>query len=517
MDKIKFFILATTAGLFLFSGLNHSQVYDFIDDFESYTAGQQLACQDSINWTTFFGNPCDPVEDPYISTNYSLTGTKSVKIVQNNDLVKLFGSHTSGYWIISFWIYIPSGKAGYFNTLTGFTPNPYQWGMECYFDLGGVGRLLNGGTVNFNWETNTWQFVKLIIDLDMDQARFWFDETLISTWQWSRNGVLDLQLEASDFFGATANDEMYIDNYVFVNPPLTIPPLLAPTNLSAMEIFNPDPQVQLTWQDNSNYEYAFNILRKDGPLFGSGSFEPIGTAPKNATMYIDSTVIVDSTYTYTVVAYNQFEFSDRSNYATILVVVPVELVSFSYEINEKNDVTLSWITATETNNHGFEILRKAHNEDDGWNKLGFVAGHGTTTEIQHYSFTNNNVKPAKYQYRLKQIDFDGSFEYSKIVEVEIPIVNEFLLSQNYPNPFNPTTTIKYQIPEISFVTLIVYDGLGKEISVLVNEEKPVGSYEVDFSAIGGSAAGGNAYSLPSGIYFYRLQAGSFVETKKMIL
>jgi hypothetical protein len=507
MDKIKFFILATTAGLFLFNGLIYSQVIDFFDDFESHISGQQLACQDSINWTTFFGLPCDPVEDPYISTNYSLTGTKSVKIVQNNDLVKPFGSHTSGYWIISFWIYIPSGKAGYINTLTGFTPNPYQWGMECYFDLGGGGRLLNGGTVNFSWESDTWQFVKLIVNLDIDQARFWFDETLISTWQWSRNGVLNLQLEASDFFGATVNDEMYIDNFAFLNPPLTIPPLLAPTNLVAEEIFNPYPQVQLTWQDNSNYEYAFNILRKDGPLFGSGSFEPIGTAPENSTTYIDSTVIVDSTYTYTVVAFNWFEFSDRSNYATILVVVPVELVSFSYEINEKNDVTLSWITATETNNHGFEILRRIQNNIDGWNKIGFVAGYGTTTETQHYSFTDNDVKSGKYQYRLKQIDFDGSFEYSNVIDVEIGSPDKFYLSQNYPNPFNPTTSIQYAVSSPQFVSLKVYDVLGNEIAILVNEEKPAGTYEVEFDGAG----------LPSEIYFYQLKADSYINTKKMII
>ncbi|MFC2093995.1 T9SS type A sorting domain-containing protein [Bacteroidota bacterium] len=103
------------------------------------------------------------------------------------------------------------------------------------------------------------------------------------------------------------------------------------------------------------------------------------------------------------------------------------------------------------------------------------------------------------------------------------IVKEFMLRQNYPNPFNPSTTIKYQIPELSFVTLKVYDVLGNEIATLVNEEKVIGSYEIEFSAIGGSASGGNAYTLPSGVYFYRLQvyapgrAGSFVETKKMIL
>jgi hypothetical protein len=287
--------------------------------------------------------------------------------------------------------------------------------------------------------------------------------------------------------------------------------LLAPTNLVAEEIFNPYPQVQLTWQDNSNYEYAFNILRKDGPLFGSGSFEPIGTAPENSTTYIDSTVIVDSTYTYTVVAYNQFEFSDRSNYATILVVVPVELVSFSYEINEKNDVTLSWITATETNNHGFEILRRIQNNIDGWNKIGFVAGYGTTTETQHYSFTDNDVKSGKYQYRLKQIDFDGSFEYSNVIDVEIGSPDKFYLSQNYPNPFNPITKIRFTISDLRFTSLKVYDVLGKEVATLVDEEKTAGSYEVELSVRQNSIL-----SLSSGIYFYQLKTEEYIETKKMI-
>jgi hypothetical protein len=221
-------------------------------------------------------------------------------------------------------------------------------------------------------------------------------------------------------------------------------------------------------------------------------------------------VIVDSTYTYAVVAYNQYEFSDPSNFATILVVVPVELVSFSYEINEKNDVTLSWITATETNNWRFEIERKTVNYQ--WEKIGFVDGYGTTIKPQFYSFIDESLQTGKYQYRLKQIDYDGSFEYSDIVVVEIGIPNEFTLEQNYPNPFNPTTKIKFSIPFVETrdrvsVQLKVYDVLGNEVATLVNEEKPAGSYEVEWYATG----------LPSGIYFYQLTVGSFIDTKKMIL
>jgi len=117
---------------------------------------------------------------------------------------------------------------------------------------------------------------------------------------------------------------------------------------------------------------------------------------------------------------------------------------------------------------------------------------------------------------LKQMWLDSNwvnnemFTYSYIptgIEQLADGIETYSLSNNYPNPFNPTTNIKYKIPELSFVTLKVYDVLGNEITTLVNNEKPVGSYEVEF----------NATALPSGIYFYRLQAGSFVETKKMVL
>ncbi len=151
------------------------------------------------------------------------------------------------------------------------------------------------------------------------------------------------------------------------------------------------------------------------------------------------------------------------------------------------------------------------------NKIGFVTGHGTTTEPQFYSFTDESVPSGEYQYRLKQIDFDGSFEYSEIVEVEIEAPTEFSLEQNYPNPFNPITKIKYTISSVTLrqaqsdilVTLKVYDVLGNEVATLVNEEKPAGEYEVEFSD--------KSEGLPSGIYFYQLAAGNFLQTKKMIL
>lgn len=188
---------------------------------------------------------------------------------------------------------------------------------------------------------------------------------------------------------------------------------------------------------------------------------------------------------------------------------PVELSSFIGTVNNST-VELSWTTASEVNNRGFEVEKKNakwKSEEGKWEKIGFVNGNGTTTETQSYSFADNNLSSGKYLYRLKQIDFDGTFEYSNEVEVIVSFPEKFELSQNYPNPFNPSTKIKYQIATSNPVSLKIYDVLGNEVATLVNEIQSTGNYEVTF----------DASSLSSGTYFYRLQTGSLVESRKMIL
>ncbi|MBK7630372.1 MAG: T9SS type A sorting domain-containing protein [Ignavibacteriales bacterium] len=166
---------------------------------------------------------------------------------------------------------------------------------------------------------------------------------------------------------------------------------------------------------------------------------------------------------------------------------------------------------------GFNIERADISNDVGnlsWKTIGFLNGSGTSTEQKSYSFNDENLTTGKYQYRLKQIDFDGSFEYSNQIETEITSLIAFSLEQNYPNPFNPSTTIKYNIPSVIssegknvIVTVKVYDVMGNEIATLVNENKSVGNYEVVF----------NAKNLSSGVYFYKLKVGNRAITKKMVL
>ncbi|MFZ1460106.1 MAG: FG-GAP-like repeat-containing protein, partial [Ignavibacteria bacterium] len=173
---------------------------------------------------------------------------------------------------------------------------------------------------------------------------------------------------------------------------------------------------------------------------------------------------------------------------------PVELSAFTSSVLGRN-VTLNWSTSSEFNNSDFDIERSS--TENNWIKAGFIRGHGTISEPQNYSFTDKNLTTGKYKYRLKQIDFNGNFEYYELAEeVSIGIPDKYELSQNYPNPFNPVTNLEFGISNLGFVTLKIYDVLGRELVTLVNEIKEPGYYKIKF----------NAGNLSSGVYFYRMEA-----------
>ncbi len=190
----------------------------------------------------------------------------------------------------------------------------------------------------------------------------------------------------------------------------------------------------------------------------------------------------------------------------VFAVVPVELSSFIATISD-NKIYLGWETSSELNNRGFEVQKKNLNNNSEWQKVGFVDGAGTTTDKQSYTFVDSNPGNGTILYRLKQIDYDGSFKIYPPVMIEFNIPDKFLLSQNYPNPFNPGTKISWQSPVSGQTTLKVYDLLGNEVAKLVDEYKAAGNYEVEF----------NAGNLASGVYFYKLTTGSLAQVKKMII
>ena len=193
--------------------------------------------------------------------------------------------------------------------------------------------------------------------------------------------------------------------------------------------------------------------------------------------------------------------------ATSASPLPVELSSFSAIVLD-NGVKLNWRTETEVNNYGFQVQRAMSNvQGQDWDVIGFVEGHGNSNSPKEYSFFDENVIDGKYSYRLKQIDFEGKFEYSKVIEVEIGSPGKFELSQNYPNPFNPTTTIRFSLPQSGNVKLTIYNTLGEQVAELVNGFLEAGVYTFNF----------DASTLNSGVYIYKLNAENILISKKMSL
>ncbi len=265
----------------------------------------------------------------------------------------------------------------------------------------------------------------------------------------------------------------------------------------------------------------FTYLLNQTPSSGTITFSFVGK--DSLTSYPDSVKIkvktsgdvTPGTYTITITGAGPRGVPVHKRTVTLEIIdfIPVELASFSSEVND-GKVKLNWITATETNNSGFEVERVllndkvATDEKSTWKKIGFVKGNGTSTNINIYNFIDEQVTfSGKYRYRLKQIDFDGSYKYTNAIDVLVNQPLNFTLEQNYPNPFNPSTTIKYAVSNKQLISLKVFDILGKEVETLVNEVEEPGNYSIVF----------NASKLGSGIYFYQMRAGGFVETKRMSL
>jgi G8 domain/Secretion system C-terminal sorting domain len=194
--------------------------------------------------------------------------------------------------------------------------------------------------------------------------------------------------------------------------------------------------------------------------------------------------------------------------------LPVELTSFTASVSKLTTI-IAWKTATEVNNDGFDVERKPLPNHpltgegiQGWGRVGFVEGNGTSSAPHNYSYTDNVGTAGTFSYRLKQIDHDGAFTYSQEAQVTIEAPKVFALSQNYPDPFNPSTTIQFTVPSDGRATLTVYNALGQEVATLFDGVAKAGEYhQTTF----------NAARLASGIYFSRLEFDGKMQMKKMLL
>lgn len=292
-----------------------------------------------------------------------------------------------------------------------------------------------------------------------------------------------------------------------INPKYTIGSLSSSYNPMGVELY----------PFTGNNKVGVQVFYTGGPgeiITDDPGIEGLGEKIATVTLDIISTDFVIDTTTLKWDTVNSDVVSTNfrtavSNYVGIFTgVLPVELSSFTSSVN-LNNVTLHWSTSTEINNSGFDIERKSISGNNGWSKISFVNGNGNSQENNNYTYSDKGLQSGKYDYRLKQIDFNGNFEYFELGnEVTVGVPDKFELVQNYPNPFNPATSISFSLPIDSKVNLSVYDISGRLVSTLINNEfKAANYYTVSF----------NASSLSSGTYFYRIQTDKNVDTKKMLL
>ena len=201
---------------------------------------------------------------------------------------------------------------------------------------------------------------------------------------------------------------------------------------------------------------------------------------------------------------------DAGNWSALSDIVyylPVSVELSAFEARVENDkIVLSWKTYSETNNLGFEIQRKSAQLE--FQNIGFIKGRGTSSDENRYTFVDEGLEPDQtYQYRLKQIETNGACTFSEIVEASVALSKTYALHQNYPNPFNPSTTIKYELPKDAHVTLAIYNALGQEVEKLVDENKKVGYYTINW----------NASDKSTGVYFIVMQSAEFSKTRKILL
>ena len=267
-------------------------------------------------------------------------------------------------------------------------------------------------------------------------------------------------------------------------------------------------QVHLTWKqsENPNVSY-YSIYRKS---LGEPGFTLLNNVSFLDTLYIDENVQCNSSYAITAVD----QFGDESGFSNIVEVTtsptPVELSHFSGYVNE-NETVLEWTTATESNNYGFEIQR-SEGINSNFEKIGFVEGNATTSIPNQYCFVDLNPMAGKFYYRLKQIDFNGEYSFSEIIQVSKGVPKGFHLFQNYPNPFNASTKISYYLPEYCFVEIKIFDINGRLVNYLVNEFQEAGKQIINWN---GTDSEGTI--VPSGMYFYKITAMNTTKFRSMAM
>jgi hypothetical protein len=371
---------------------------------------------------------------------------------------------------------------------------------------------------------------------DLQTLLRWSKQDPPDKWEVERNNYIATLQQNRNPFVDHPEYLKYINLYdmSMLNPVFSPEPTYQVSNFSAVTYGN---SVIVSWTNPTGGQlpsgYLLQAYNVDNYFIpADGDVYPDSSAMDSTNSYIIKSTInlpysgnpsytfnnlsFNSNYYFTIYSYNgsdtliNYKIDGKQRTSAALGSTPVELVSFSGYLN-KDVVNLNWKTATELNNRGYEIERSSGNNSDGsvtFTKIGFVNGAGNSLVTNSYSFSDKLTRSGIYNYRLKQIDNNGEFKFSSVVEVNYnSVIEGFYLDQNYPNPFNPSTTINYSIPEASNVRLSVFNALGQQVKLIENGFRNAGSYQVTLYAD----------DLTSGIYFYKIEAGQFSQIRKMIL
>ncbi|MFB3056225.1 MAG: T9SS type A sorting domain-containing protein, partial [Ignavibacteriaceae bacterium] len=389
---------------------------------------------------------------------------------------------------------------------------------QMMFDKSTDGGVTFGTDIIVSNAPNAW-FPHMAVDLSGGPRNGY----IYVTWNDERNGDDDAFVCYSSDGGATWSAPIRVNNDPVGNGKIQYWPSVAISEHGEISILFYDTRNT----PNNSFIEAYIARSIDGLNFTNEllSSEPSPTNIPNGDVRFGDYIAIDAYGGKVVPVWTDERAGgvDMDIYTAVVnPIVPVELTNFTARVSDGNTI-LEWSTATELNNLGFEIQRSIPQSPPyqggegeargGWITIGFVEGYGTTTEPHNYSFTDNGFGGIVY-YRLKQIDFDGTYDFSFVIEVNSTTVTTMDLEQNYPNPFNPNTNIKYQIGNDGFVSLEVFNSLGEVVATLINEFKQAGTYHMSFNA---SNLPAGRQGLPSGVYVYILKSGNFIQSKKMIL
>ena len=329
-------------------------------------------------------------------------------------------------------------------------------------------------------------------------------------------GVLSLTTNAVSQFGVVLVQEVGPSDYdttVVLNNPVSTP-LVLPLTFGS------------SWSDSTTFsENGTTVaIAEDYDIDGWGTLvTPAGSADalrisNERRFFVDSGggmfMLTQTQYNYEFMTngtISAFIYHDNAGTASgggyisiTSTSLPVELAAIDV-VRDGNEAILSWTTLSELNNSGFGVEHAV--DESPFREVAFVEGAGTARTELEYSYAIPLESTGLHRFRLRQVDLDGTFTYSPVVELDFDVPGRFALLPAYPNPFNPSTTITYDLAAAAEVTLDVFDLLGQRVRQLASGSREAGRYQVEFDAGG----------LPSGLYVYRLVAGSHSETRSIML